>query len=242
MNWIIVYSVILILLIIGLLWLWNHNRKLIQTLKNFQKQNVEFNEKTKFLELENISSKLNPHLFKNILNSIQSHAYQTYYAIDKMSGVLDYILYDSQKNRVTPKDELYFTQQLIEVNKIKLSPLFELSVKSKIDAQDPFYNMLVIPPLITVDLIENAFKHADIQNPDSFINIVLECRNAYFKITVSNKISSQPKLLKENSGIGLQNLEKRLKLIYANNYKLNFGIEGDSYVAQLKIDFKNATA
>ena len=123
-----------------------------------------------------------------------------------------------------------------------LSPLFELSVKTKIDTEDSFYNMPVIPPLITVDLIENAFKHADIQSSDSFINIVLECRNAYFKITVSNKISSQPKLLKENSGIGLQNLEKRLKLIYGNNYKLNFGIDGDSYVAQLKIDFKDATA
>lgn len=242
MNWIIVYSVVLVLLIIGLLWLWNHNRKLMQALQDFQKQNAEVYEKAKFLELENISSKLNPHLFKNILNSIQSHAYQTYYAIDKMSGVLDYILYESQKNRVTPKDELYFTQQLIEVNKIKLSPLFELSVKTKIDTEDSFYNMPVIPPLITVDLIENAFKHADIQSPDSFINIVLECRNAYFKITVSNKISSQPKLLKEKSGIGLQNLEKRLNLIYGNNYKLNIGIDGDSYVAQLKIDFKDATA
>lgn len=242
MNWIIIYSIVLILLILGLLWLWTHNRKLMQTLQDFHKQNAEVHEKAKFLELESISSKLNPHLFKNILNSIQSHAYQTYYSIDKMSGVLDYILYESQKERVTPKDELYFTQQLIEVNKIKLSPLFELSVKTKIDTEDSFYNMSVIPPLITVDLIENAFKHADIQSQDSFINIVLECRNAYFKIMVSNKISSQPKLSKEKSGIGLQNLEKRLNLIYGNNYKLNVGIDGDSYVAQLKIDFKDATA
>lgn len=242
MNWIIIYSIVLILLILGLLWLWKHNRKLMQTLQDFHKQNAEVHEKAKFLELESISSKLNPHLFKNILNSIQSHAYQTYYSIDKMSGVLDYILYESQKERVTPKDELYFTQQLIEVNKIKLSPLFELSVKTKIDTEDSFYNMPVIPPLITVDLIENAFKHADIQSQDSFINIVLECRNAYFKIMVSNKISTQPKLSKEKSGIGLQNLEKRLNLIYGNNYKLNVGIDGDSYVAQLKIDFKDATA
>ncbi len=241
MDWIIIYSIVLILLVIGLLMLWNHNKRLMQTLHDFQRQNAEVHEKAKFLELESISSKLNPHLFKNILNSIQSHAYQTYYAIDKMSGVLDYILYESQKERVTPKDELYFTQQLIEVNKIKLSPLFELSVKTKIDTEDSFYNKPVIPPLITVDLIENAFKHADIQSQDSFINIVLECRNAYFKIMVSNKISSQPKLLKEKSGIGLQNLEKRLNLIYGNNYKLSFGIDGDSYVAQLKIDFKDAT-
>jgi hypothetical protein len=58
MNWIIVYSVVLVLLIIGLLWLWNHNRKLMQALQDFQKQNAEVYEKAKFLELENISSKL----------------------------------------------------------------------------------------------------------------------------------------------------------------------------------------
>lgn len=49
------------------------------------------------LQLETLESKLNPHLFKNILNSIQSHAYQTYFALDKLANVLDYILYESQK-------------------------------------------------------------------------------------------------------------------------------------------------
>jgi 3-deoxy-D-manno-octulosonic-acid transferase len=49
------------------------------------------------LQLETLESRLNPHLFKNILNSIQSHAYQTYFALDKLANVLDYILYESQK-------------------------------------------------------------------------------------------------------------------------------------------------
>ncbi|MCH5720939.1 histidine kinase [Niabella hibiscisoli] len=50
------------------------------------------------LQLETLESRLNPHLFKNILNSIQSHAYQTYFALDKLGNVLDYILYESRKN------------------------------------------------------------------------------------------------------------------------------------------------
>jgi len=94
------------------------------------------------IELENLDSRLNPHLFKNILNSIQSHAYQTYFALDKLSNVLDYILYDSRKKFVTPKQEVEFALNLIEINKIKLSPLFELKVKLKKFRRNSLLNIL----------------------------------------------------------------------------------------------------
>ena len=84
------------------------------------------------LQLETLESKLNPHLFKNILNSIQSHAYQTYFALDKLANVLDYILYESQKKFVSPLEEIQFALNLIEINKIKVSPLFDLKVKSNL--------------------------------------------------------------------------------------------------------------
>jgi sensor histidine kinase YesM len=89
------------------------------------------------LELQTLESKLNPHLFKNILNSIQSHAYQTYFALDKLANVLDYILYESRNKFVTPKEEIDFALNLIEINKIKVSPLFELKVKTKINESEP---------------------------------------------------------------------------------------------------------
>ena len=59
----------------------------------------------------------------------------------------------------------------IEINKIKLSPLFELKVKSKINENEPLYDQEILAPLISVDLIENAFKHADIHSPEAFISI-----------------------------------------------------------------------
>src|ERR1035437_4048533 len=100
----------------------------------------EIEDKYNQIELENLDSRLNPHLFKNILNSVQSHAYQTYFALDKLSNVLDYILYDSRKKFVTPKEEIDFALNLIEINKIKLSPLFELKVKLKINENEPLYH------------------------------------------------------------------------------------------------------
>jgi LytS/YehU family sensor histidine kinase len=188
------------------------------------------------LQLETLESKLNPHLFKNILNSIQSHAYQTYFALDKLANVLDYILYESQKKFVSPKEEIEFALNLIEINKIKVSPLFELKVKTKINEGEMLYGQRLLAPLISIDLIENAFKHADLQSADAFISVLFEFKDNCFYLTVSNKISDKKILKKERSGIGATALEQRLKIIYKNQFKLDKFVENDIYIAHLKIN------
>lgn len=193
-------------------------------------------------QLNLVASTLNPHLFKNILNSIQSHAYQTYFALDKLANVLDYILYDSRRPFVSPKEEIQFAQDLIEINKIKLSPLFELKVKVNVNEHDACHAQKIMAPLISIDLIENAFKHADIQSPDSFIKIVIELQDGIFSLTVANKISERPPLRKEKGGIGSETLEQRLKSIYTHHYALNRVVDNNQYIAELKInlrDYKN---
>ena len=188
------------------------------------------------LELQTLESKLNPHLFKNILNSIQSHAYQTYFALDKLANVLDYILYESRNKFVTPKEEIDFALNLIEINKIKVSPLFELKVKTKINESEPLIEQRLLAPLISIDLIENAFKHADLQSSDAFISVVFEFKDNVFYLTVSNKMSSKKPMKKEKGGIGVETLEQRLKIIYSDNFKLDRFTEGDVYIAHLKIN------
>lgn len=216
---------------------------LIIRLKNTEKKKeiaeTRFNQlegKINTLQLETLESKLNPHLFKNILNSIQSHAYQTYFAMDKLSNVLDYILYDSRNKFVSPKEEIEFALNLIEINKIKVSPLFELKIKSKINENEPLYEEKILAPLISIDLIENAFKHADLQSADAFISIVFEFKNNTFSLLVSNKISKRTPMKKEKSGIGIDTLEQRLRIIYKNNFKLERFIEDEVYTTHLKIN------
>lgn len=206
-----------------------------------QKQDIEekYKElelKVHGLELESIQYKLNPHLFKNTLNAIQSHAYQTYYALDKLSNVLDYILYESDQQFVSPKEEIEFALSLIEITRLKVSPLFDLRIKQKIDENDPAVDQKVIAPLITVDLIENAFKHADLQREDAFISVIFELRDGQFTLTVSNKVSKKPVLKKAKGGFGQENLKKRLDIIYKNNFRLEHFVEDDVYIAHLKID------
>lgn len=188
------------------------------------------------LELQTLEAKLNPHLFKNILNSIQSHAYQTYFALDKMANVLDYILYESRNKFVTPKEEIEFAMNLIEINKIKISPLFELKIKSKIDETNPLFEQRLLAPLISIDLIENAFKHADLQSPDAFIAITFEFKDNVFSLTVANKVSPRTPLKKDKGGIGTETLQQRLNIIYKDSFKLERFVEDDVYIAHLKIN------
>jgi len=228
---------IIALLLLGIAgWLFTRMRRAEKVRKELEGRFMELETRNNNLQLQTLESRLNPHLFKNILNSIQSHAYQTYFAMDKLSNVLDYILYESQNRYVSPREEIEFALNLIEINKIKLSPLFSISVKKKIDETDGLYEQKILAPLISIDLIENAFKHADLQSAEAFISIVIEFKDGIFTLMVQNKISVKSAFLKENSGIGATTLDQRLKILYNNCYKLERYAEDDVYVAQLKIN------
>jgi len=227
------FLILLIAFIIILLF--NLQRERAQK-KEIQNKYKELEMKVHSNELDTIQYKLNPHLFKNTLNSIQSHAYQTYYALDKLANVLDYILYESDQHFVSPKEEVEFAQSLIEINRLKISPLFDVRVKIKVSEHEPLYTQKLLAPLITIELIENAFKHADLQSPDAFIAIVFELKDNNFYLTVSNKISKKPAIRKENSGLGKETLKKRLEIIYKNYYKLDQFTENDVFIAHLKIN------
>lgn len=232
-------SVITVLaLAIGCLAIWLFIRLLKEKRlrRSSEEQYKALELKVQSLELESTGYKLNPHLFKNTLNSIQSHAYQTYYALDKLSNVLDYILYESDRQYVSLREEIDFSLSLIEINRIKVSPLFDLRIKNKTDADNPLYDQKLIAPLITINLIENAFKHADLQSENAFIAVVFELKGPVFTLTVSNKINGKTPLKKEKGGFGKDNLHKRLSVIYQDNYQLHQGMEGDVYIAHLKIN------
>ncbi len=181
-------------------------------------------------------TELNPHLLKNSLNAILSHAYQTYFTMDKLAQVLDYVLYESPNKLVSPKEEIDFALNLIEINKVKLSPLFDIQVKVDVDEEnEPLFFSAVMVPLISIDLIENAFKHADIQSENSFIAIAISFQEGVLEITVNNTISKKSPLAKRKGGIGSKTLEERLMRYYAGRHELKRFVENDVYSAYLQI-------
>lgn len=218
------------------IYLFTQNQKFRHRNSKLLEANKIIEQRLNEVQLEHIGTKLNPHLFKNILNSVQSHAYQTYRSLDKLANVLDYILYESNTKFVSPKEELNFALSLIEINKIKVNPLFDFRIKSKINKSDAVYEEKLFAPLITVDLIENAFKHTDFLAQDSFISVHLELENGVFIMKVSNKASLKNILEKEKSGFGSQSLDQRLKMIYSNYYQLQKSSKNGIFTAELTIN------
>lgn len=217
------------------------NKQLTRENESFRKEKENSLRQANPSDLEHTRFILNQHLFKNTLNSIQGYAYRTNIALEKLGGVLDYVLYDSGSQLITLQQELEFAKNFIELNKIKLLPIYDIRIKENIDTSNPFYTQPVIVPLITAYFIENTFKHADLQSPDAFISIEFELKGDHFSFIVSNKINKKP-LLTSKSGIGKENLKRRLDLTYKGNYQLDYISENDIYTSYLKInllEFKN---
>ena len=114
--------------------------------------------------------------------------------------------------------------------------MFELKVKLKIIENEPLYHQHLLAPFISTDIIENAFKHADLHSSGAFISIIFEFYNNTFSLTVANRISEKAPIKKEKGGFGTEALEKRLKIIYNDHFKFEHFTEDNVYIAHLKID------
>lgn len=229
------WMIIVILSVVACGALWLMYRKIQQlTKKNKELTEQKENGLKSELHLDIAPYKLDPHLLKNALNAIQSHAYHSYRALDKLSNVLDYILYESDDQFVKLKDEISFAQNLIEINRLKVSPLFDLHMRVKIA---PEAGNLMIAPFITINPIENAFKHADVQSENSFISIVAEVVENSFFLSVSNKIQPNTKYKNmEYGGIGNKTFKDRLDKLYGNNYTLVTEQKEQVYHVKLEIE------
>ena len=147
---------------------------------------------------------------------------------------MDYILYESDDKFVKLKDEVSFAQNLIEINRLKVSPLFDLHMRVKIA---PEAGDLMIAPFITINPIENAFKHADLQSENSFISIVFEVSGSRLLLSVTNKV--QPNTVYRNmiqGGIGNRSFKSRLDKLYPNRYQLTTEQKEGVYYVKLEME------
>jgi len=227
--------IVLTIVILAIAFLLHKIQRLKQEHTHLKRNYQELEKKAAVVDDEVLRYKLNPHLFKNALNAIQSHAYQSYYALDKLSNVLDYILYESSTQYVRLQEEIAFSKSLIEINRLKTSPLFNLHVKNKIEQTDPLYESGLIAPLITINPIENAFKHASLQREDAFISIVFDLVDGCFQLSVSNSVDEGTTTEKIKGGLGNLTFNKRLKAIYGENFSYKESVGNGIYTTYLEI-------
>lgn len=205
-----------------------HNNRNQKKVKALNRQIDKLELEIRYLETDNASSRLNPHLLKNTLNTIYSYSWQTTNAIEKLSEMLKYILNESKRKYVPLSEELEFLKAYYQVHKLKLSPQTRDTFNLKVSLEA---EQLKVAPLITINFIENAFIHGDFTKSDSFLDLNISVDQNELTYQVKNTFTKSEK----STGVGNENFKKRLELLHQDKYQINFEQIGNIYTATLKL-------
>ncbi|OFX27538.1 MAG: hypothetical protein A2033_07730 [Bacteroidetes bacterium GWA2_31_9] len=214
-------SVVLLAAGIKLTKYWYKDQNLKRQLEN---QNL-------ISELALLRSQINPHFLFNTLNNIDSliHLNQDMAstAIMKLSDILRYMLYEANADKVSLEKEIQYINSLIDLHSLRFSNknFIQMVVKGN-------YKNVMISPMLFVPFVENAIKHGDknCTAPGIKIEIIVNELNIHFKI--ENKIGNN--LNKDKTGgIGLNNVRRRLELLFVNKYNLEIKHQNNNYIVNL---------
>ena len=189
-------------------------------------------EKTNY-ELSNLKAQINPHFLFNALNSIYSLSIQnsskTADSIIKLSEIMRYVLRDNSL-KIKLEEELNFINHYLELQKMRITSNvnFIFEINGKPENQN-------IEPLIFIPLIENAFKYGISTIESSNIYIRFNIEKEKINLEIKNTIVSNKTNNTETTKIGLNNVKKRLKLLYPNKHQLKINCLNNEFIINLNI-------
>ncbi|MCX6249971.1 MAG: histidine kinase [Bacteroidetes bacterium] len=229
-NWPTYNFIMTNLLISGLSLGLRFSEKLIQN----EKEKRETEKEKLRTELAFLKSQINPHFFFNTLNNIYSlvvsNPNEGQKAILQLSKLMRYLLYDTEHNYAKLSQEIDFLKNYLELMKLRLSNKVKLTVTFPEKCFD-----LSIPPLIFLPFIENAFKHGISYRKPSYIFILISVHPESVYFECKNSQGGQGETLKSDSGIGLENVKKRLALLFHDNHRLTINSTDDDFEVTLTI-------
>ncbi|MCV9928894.1 histidine kinase [Flavobacterium sp. LS1R49] len=190
------------------------------------------------IKLKYLENQIQPHFFFNTLNNLYALSLESSNKVPdviiKLSKLMEYVLYDIKGTKfVKLIQEIEYIQNYIEIEKLRFQNV-EVSINLESDIDD-----VEVPPLIFISLIENAFKHGGANNANLKIKVnckIIDNKTLDFEV-LNNFVHSQNLTVKK--GIGLANTQKRLRLIYKNNYNLDYKTKFNYYIIRLQIPIKN---
>jgi len=199
--------------------------------QRIMRQQAEIEKEKISAKLEALKAQINPHFLFNTLNNIYSLAVQqsteTAPTIDRLSQLLDYLLYRCNANYVSLDNEIQFLNNYLDLGKMRFGN--RLSIQFSHETDRP-YN---IPPLLLVPIIENMFKHGAEQTTGSTVfSIRLKAENNQLSlITINNFSSSENKI----SGIGLSNLKQRLEILFPGGHTLSISEKKEMFEVKMQL-------
>lgn len=196
-----------------------------QQMEELKRQNLQAG-------MDYLRYQINPHFFMNTLNNIHALiGIDTEYAksaVIELSKMMRYVLYESGSETISLKKDIQFIENYIELMRIR----YDSSIDICLDYPATIPNKVAIPPLLLIVFVENAFKHGVSYNHASFIHIRIGYRDDAVTAVISN--SRHEKSRPGTTGIGLENVKKRLALIYQDNYTLSID-DSDPAVYTVKL-------
>lgn len=204
-----------------------------------EKQRLAVEKEKSEVELKNLRSQLQPHFLFNTLNNIYAlitiDPEKAKTAVHDLGGLLRYVLKESNLDKVPLSDEIKFVQNYIALMGLRLGSGMDLEVRFPPENEARSYN---IPPLLFINLVENAFKYG-VGTRSSDIDILLEVDSVSHRLhfrcsnTVENRESTR--VTGPDTGVGLQNLQRRLEYIYGTDFQFTAGMENGRFVSELYI-------
>ncbi len=227
----IVLGVFFVVMIVVSLSLIMHNYKSIISNENLHSKILKTQLQLKEQELKFLKMQIHPHFLFNSLNTIYGFALkkgdEAPEMILKLSNLLDYILYQVEKPRVLLQDEINHLMDYVSLEKMRFHDTLEVTIDMNV------YNENVeIAPMLLIPFVENSFKHGTIIDGKLKVKIIIETKENELLFEIINSSTKGNGSLK---GIGLENIEKRLEMLYPNSYKLEIAQTKNEFKAQLEI-------
>lgn len=208
------------------------NEQLKQELKNYRLE----------AQLKFLRTQINPHFLFNALNNIYAlsltGSQQTPNALMRLSGIMRYMVEASNTEQVPLSKEIQYLKNFIEIQQLKKSYTQDI----EFDIEGPVQGYF-IEPLIFIPLVENSFKHGNIeQTKTGWVKMYLKTSPQYVEFTIMNTIAptslKKPILYAESSGIGLDNVQQRLQLHYPNQHEFSLTQSDKVFTVYVKIPLK----
>jgi two-component system, LytTR family, sensor kinase len=186
-------------------------------------------------ELAFLKNQISPHFFFNTLNNIYSlisiNAEDSQKAVLKLSKLMRYLLYESEQGNTMLSNEIDFMNNYIDLMKLRMNDKVELSVSFPKKYEDRN-----IPPLLFIPFIENAFKHGISYREKSFIDINMMATKESITFRCTNSLlKTKEKVSNRQSGIGLENVIKRLNLLFRGRHELKIDKSENTFEVFLTI-------
>lgn len=209
--------------------------KLMMDYTRMQQRMVEMAKEKAEAELNFLKLQINPHFLFNSLNSvyflIEKNNTDARGALHKFSEMLRYQLYEMNGDTIPVEKEIRYLQDYVDLQKLRKDENYEVTFNCS-----PAVKGFSIEPLLLIPFVENAFKHiSHYKDQLNFIKLNLNITEGEFHFAIENSKEAIEKYTEERTGIGLNNVKRRLELLYPQKHMLSIKNGNDLYRIDLKI-------